>query len=941
MLSPGFEIKALDREGKDAGTFVVRGLRAHGGQGYVYTLAGPDKRPAVLKVPGPKGVFSNEIEVRILKNLPPHKNVIRLCGTTYLQGVECAIFGWGHPNPYQRLNATNVMRVTKRFRGVAPKTPLPATTAVELVQEVLAALEHVHRYSYVHGDLKPANVLVELNTTKTRVTNREFFAAIQQRAYTTILADFGSARSLQFLAEQTAQGKQIAPSEFTPVFAPPEIFDRDRDHSGLGVDVYQVGLFLYQLITGHLPYDHAAPRVARAGLTRELVDVKKGELAGKLRAYDPARLRAARHQDVVFAEAFASQRMRDRFFEDVERVVDLATTPDPASRPTISQLRAEFFRLFELEPPVRGPNRQRAQVSVWNPRWHLTRDNRLAVAARVPDPQERQPAPETVRTQRVDGPETVGDTAADEALTEPITAADPPRRGASRRAELRTQPLDGLPTERDAPRRPSGRDRLSTQPVEAGDGPATQPLDEEDLRSIRFTRMYRQVTEDSPAAPPAAPRPAWERPGAPPPRPRAAAAPPREPALPPAVEVDAPEDEQDPVVGMRVALVDDDRVALAVLGRALRKRGCEVRTFQDPEAALESISRDSPDAAVVDMQMPGISGIDLLRRLSRRLNGLPFPLLILSSVEEEQVLKEAFRHGARDYLIKPVTEAELAVKLEKAVREHAEERPQGVPRELGGFELLEELRRGEVAIVYRAADVWDRYPDVVKAIKVLRPDLVGEAEPLLKLRREVDILADCEHPGLVRVHEAGLVGRFFYYVAEELPPRTLGQEVREAGPLPAAQVEALLREGADALAHLHEQHILVGDLSPEGLGRLDGGRLMICELGNARRLGPVLRLDEPEIPRSRYGPPELFDDPPQLDLRADLYSLGVCALEAYTGKPAVRSRTTGAIEVGPLTQGLPPALGTILSRMVAPDPKDRFPHAVALSQELQRVGARR
>lgn len=121
MLKQGYELEVQGGDGKSAGIFVVIGLRAHGGQGYVYTLRGPDKRPAVLKVPGPKGVFSNEIEVRILKNLPPHKNVIPMHGTAVLQGVECAILGWGHPNPFQRLNAAGNAKLTRRFRGWRPR----------------------------------------------------------------------------------------------------------------------------------------------------------------------------------------------------------------------------------------------------------------------------------------------------------------------------------------------------------------------------------------------------------------------------------------------------------------------------------------------------------------------------------------------------------------------------------------------------------------------------------------------------------------------------------------------------------------------------------------------------------------------------------------------------------------------------------------------------
>ena len=71
------------------GTYTVRGLRARGGQGLVYILAGPSGRPAVLKVPGAKGLLASEVERRILQNLVPHKNIVRMIGTANWNGIEC------------------------------------------------------------------------------------------------------------------------------------------------------------------------------------------------------------------------------------------------------------------------------------------------------------------------------------------------------------------------------------------------------------------------------------------------------------------------------------------------------------------------------------------------------------------------------------------------------------------------------------------------------------------------------------------------------------------------------------------------------------------------------------------------------------------------------------------------------------------------------------
>src|SRR4051812_10021613 len=76
-LDPGVELgKELEVKHPTSGpvgTYVVRGLRARGGQGAVYILTGPSGRPAVLKVPGAKGLLASEVERRILQNLVQHK----------------------------------------------------------------------------------------------------------------------------------------------------------------------------------------------------------------------------------------------------------------------------------------------------------------------------------------------------------------------------------------------------------------------------------------------------------------------------------------------------------------------------------------------------------------------------------------------------------------------------------------------------------------------------------------------------------------------------------------------------------------------------------------------------------------------------------------------------------------------------------------------------
>jgi len=872
QMERGAELEVRDARGESAGVYVVQGPLAKGGQGKIYALLGSEGQPAVVKVPGERGLLGSEIELRILQTLPPHPNVMRLLGTTRYANMTCAVLAWAHSNPFVRLNGKGIEGPPiKRFRGLAPKTPLPASTAIEMIQELLAALEHLHRYSFVHGDIKSANVLAEVDSHRIQIGDERYFDLVQRRAYRLILADFGSARSLSFIKAKSERERKFAPAEFTPVFAPPEVFREKPFHSGLAVDTYQVGAILYEWLTGFLPYDHRIPQLGKRGLSQELIELKRAEDKGRLRCFDPNRLKTARHHDVVFAEAFASQRLRERFFEDVENLINAATQPNPDKRPTIPTLRREVMRLFELQPPKRGPSRGRVQIAAWNPRWHLTRANRFSEAARIGASNTKRRGRSKRETAIYDVQE-LGTGAPDTGTPDFSTDSFPPSDGS---------PSSGL---------------VHTGPITDGQGPPTDggsPVWE------AVPRKRHQGTKSVPR---------------------------------PVAKTSASDEVA--IKELRIALVDDDRVALAVLGRALRKRGAQVRTFRDPESALESLCRDQPDAAIIDMQMPGISGMELVQRLRRRMSGLPFPILILSSVEEEEVLREAFRLGVMDYLIKPVTESELLVKVQKAIQRLAES-SEALPWELGGFELLGETRRSEVGVVFRCVDHWGRYNESEeKSLKVLRPDLAGDAEPLLRLRREIDVLEGHQHLNLVRMREAGLEGRLLYYVADEIPAQTLGQRIRDVGPLDRSGLKDVLQEVSSVLDYLHRDSIVIGDLSPESIGVTDRGRLLLCELGCARILGGAVRGDEAALPQTRYAAPELFRDTPVIGTASDLYSLGVIALECWSGRPAVRSRSTGLIDLGALTEGLPEHMTEVLAALVSPRP-ERRPSASELQARLQ------
>lgn len=120
---------------------------------------------------------------------------------------------------------------------------------------------------------------------------------------------------------------------------------------------------------------------------------------------------------------------------------------------------------------------------------------------------------------------------------------------------------------------------------------------------------------------------------------------------------------------VRVLLADDEPQFLDSLSRVLRRRGFEVRTAGDGASALAMVAAGEPDVIVLDLKMPGIDGVETLRRL--RAQGCSSPVLLLTAWADVELAADALREGATDYLVKPCPVEELVAAIEGAVERAA------------------------------------------------------------------------------------------------------------------------------------------------------------------------------------------------------------------------------------------------------------------------------
>ena len=385
-------------------------------------------------------------------------------------------------------------------------------------------------------------------------------------------------------------------------------------------------------------------------------------------------------------------------------------------------------------------------------------------------------------------------------------------------------------------------------------------------------------------------------------------------------------------------VVDDDGVCLAMLSRGLRKRGYEVAAFGDPLEALDNLQGAPLAAVVTDIRMPRMSGLEVVREVRARLGDSAPPILVVSSEGDEFTLAEAFRLGAADYLIKPVSAVELGVKLERALRalgQNGAAAKLSFPRVMGPWHLEECVGRGGTACVFRAVRGDDPTP---RALKVVWPHLVQRAEVMLRFRREIDTLAQLSHPGLVGFVESGRAGEaLFFYVMDFVGGQTLRDRIRERGPGTAGEALDLIERTAPALSYLHDNDLVHRDVKPSNLFLLDD-RVVLGDFGLVRTLlDRGVTLEDEFIGTPLYLAPEVFRSS-DFDHTVDLYALGVCALELLLGAPPVDEPDPMRLIGRLLDRGLPspeetlsgavpPCVRRLVGRMIAPVRAERFPDA--------------
>ena len=214
-----------------------------------------------------------------------------------------------------------------------------------------------------------------------------------------------------------------------------------------------------------------------------------------------------------------------------------------------------------------------------------------------------------------------------------------------------------------------------------------------------------------------------------------------------------------------------------------------------------------------------------------------------------------------------------------------------VGADLDGVKIVRLIAEGGMGRVYEG---WQQHPDRPVAVKVMRAG-IASGSLLKRFEHEARILGRLRHPGIAQIHTVGIhdvAGRQEpYFVMEFIPHAASIVAYAESHQLSAHQRLDLFRQVCLAVAHGHQRGVIHRDLKPSNILVDAGGQPKVIDFGIARSTDADMALTSLHtdvgqlIGTLQYMSPEQFDaDPDELDVRSDVYALGVVLYELLTGQ---------------------------------------------------------
>lgn len=360
----------------------------------------------------------------------------------------------------------------------------------------------------------------------------------------------------------------------------------------------------------------------------------------------------------------------------------------------------------------------------------------------------------------------------------------------------------------------------------------------------------------------------------------------------------------------KILVVDDNTDILMLLRVTFEDAGHEVVSTRDPFEALRLAGDVSPDAVVLDIMMPGLSGWDVLRQFRESERHATLPVVLLTALSDVNDRVRGLRGGADDYQIKPFEPQEILARVEGIISRRdltatgaaapIENEPSleeslaelecriAARRDVAGlhldrYEVRALLGRGAMGTVLR---VWDPKLERAVALKTIRLSAKGAARDsrerqVSRLLKEAVTNARINHPNIVTVYDVVHQGNAAFIAMELVRGESLESHLEQRGKIGCGRMIPLAAAVARALAAAHQQEIVHRDVKPANVLLGADGPIKVTDFG----ISEFFSRTSPD--NSIFGTPGYLS-PESLTggvttAASDLFSLGATLYECLAG----------------------------------------------------------
>jgi serine/threonine protein kinase len=366
--------------------------------------------------------------------------------------------------------------------------------------------------------------------------------------------------------------------------------------------------------------------------------------------------------------------------------------------------------------------------------------------------------------------------------------------------------------------------------------------------------------------------------------------------------------------------------------RLLHKGGHDILCTSGAGDIIKALFSFKPDFIIFDVIPSDVSFFGKVGALRKLPNFSNIPIIMVLNDSSEEI-ELAIAAGANDYIIKPIRERELASRIGTLLNKTNLFSDEFQPGTLfaNRYNIKSLLGKGGDSTVYHAVDI-SKNPEEDVALKIIK--VKEDAQALSpQFERETTGLSKLDHPNIVKLLEHGSFEGVFFLTTEFIEGRSLGDIIKDSPLIEESAVDLAL-EVAEALKYIDQFGIIHRDIKPDNILISSAGEVKLVDFGLSREEHQqTVSLKGEMSGTPQYLAPEYIDGK-QLNIRTDIYSLGITLFYMVSGTLPFQAGTPMALlskqlnEAPPMlndvTEGVSKEFAELVNRMLVKDPDERI-----------------